>query len=261
MDILQVVNSNRKTGFLTMTSLDRSIQGQIHIQRGEIVHAECGTLSGEDAAYELLALEKGSFVFSPNAVFSARTITRPIQDLVMEAARIADSKNRLFGMFPNQQAVPYFKEKGENKMKGAKLYAEDKDIAQHINGYNDFEEITSASGYKKLAVLQTVAVLKEADKADTVEPLTRVKVVRQKGFFFKSREISVSRSLESAWKKMEPYREGFQKVKITNGKDPVTVSIVRFDDKLNPGEVAIPDAKMLELGLKEGDDLWLKPSA
>jgi hypothetical protein len=261
LDILQVVNSNRKTGFLAMASPDRSLQGVIHVQRGEVIHAECGDSKGEEAAFDLLALEEGSFVFTPNAVFADRTINRPIQDLVMEAARIADSKRRLFGMFPNPRAVPYLKEKGPNQFKGAKLYEEDKAIAQHIDGFRDFEEITSASGYKKLAVLQTAAVLKDADKMDVVEPLTRVKAVKVRGFLFKSRDIAVSRTLEATWRKMEPYREGLQKVKITNGRDLVTVSMVRFDEKLGPGEIAIPDAKMLEMGIKEGDELFLKPSA
>ncbi len=48
--------------------------GVIHFNRGEIVHAECGELVGENAFFNILDWEKGNFASDPQGVSSRRTI-------------------------------------------------------------------------------------------------------------------------------------------------------------------------------------------
>lgn len=260
LDVLQLINSNGKTGKLTMTSKDRSINGFLKIVKGEVYNAECGSLSGEDAAYELLALESGRYAFISEYLMTDRVIHQPFQNLVMEAAKILDSKRRLLSMFPNPHAVPYALEKGENRYKGAKLYAEDKVVAAEIDGYNDFEEITAITGYKHLVVLQTAAVLLEANKIGLVEPRIKAKVEKRRSLFFKAKDIAVSEAVRMLWNGMPPYKGGPDKVKLLDLADRKVLE-VNFDSKLRGNVIAIPEDRFAELGIQEGDEIWLKPSA
>jgi CheY-like chemotaxis protein len=61
--------------------------GVIHFKRGEIVHAECGELIGENALFSILDWEKGNFAADPKGVSSKRTIQTGWQTLLNPCGR------------------------------------------------------------------------------------------------------------------------------------------------------------------------------
>ena len=69
-----------------------SDQGTIYIEDGEIVHAECGTLSGIEAFFTILGWPSGQFETMESPPTSQPTIKEPCQFLLMEAARQADER-------------------------------------------------------------------------------------------------------------------------------------------------------------------------
>ncbi|HVM51404.1 MAG TPA: DUF4388 domain-containing protein [Candidatus Acidoferrum sp.] len=66
------------------------LRGRLYVCEGAIVHAESGSLRGEVALYNLLALRGGEFNLLPFTEPSARTIESPWESLLMEAARLGD---------------------------------------------------------------------------------------------------------------------------------------------------------------------------
>ena len=65
-------------------------QGNIFIHDGDIVHAECGTISGVEAFFAILGWPSGQFDTLEASRIPTRTIKEPYQFLLMEAARMAD---------------------------------------------------------------------------------------------------------------------------------------------------------------------------
>jgi two-component system chemotaxis response regulator CheB len=65
-------------------------QGNIFIQDGDIVHAECGSISGVEAFFAILGWPSGQFDTVDASQVPSRTIREPYQFLLMEAARMAD---------------------------------------------------------------------------------------------------------------------------------------------------------------------------
>jgi two-component system chemotaxis response regulator CheB len=65
-------------------------QGTIHIWDGEIVHAECGNQTGEEAFYAILGWRSGSFETLDGGISEVATIKKGYEFLLMEAARRAD---------------------------------------------------------------------------------------------------------------------------------------------------------------------------
>jgi two-component system, chemotaxis family, protein-glutamate methylesterase/glutaminase len=70
-----------------------SLEGIIYIHDGEIVHASCDAIQGEEAFYAILGWQTGSFETLGSAIVSNRSINKSWQSLLMEAVRRIDEKN------------------------------------------------------------------------------------------------------------------------------------------------------------------------
>jgi two-component system, chemotaxis family, protein-glutamate methylesterase/glutaminase len=68
-------------------------QGTIFIVEGEIVHAACGDIVGEEAFYRILGWQTGSFESIEVSTPPERTIDKNYHFLVMEAARRVDEQD------------------------------------------------------------------------------------------------------------------------------------------------------------------------
>jgi two-component system chemotaxis response regulator CheB len=67
-------------------------QGALYVQDGDIVHAECGMLSGVNAFFTILGWPSGQFETLDAPPITQPTIKEPYQFLLMEAARRADEQ-------------------------------------------------------------------------------------------------------------------------------------------------------------------------
>jgi two-component system chemotaxis response regulator CheB len=64
--------------------------GTIYIQEGEVVHAQCGSLTGIDAFFTILGWQSGQFETMDAVAIDSPTIKEPCQFLLLEAAHQAD---------------------------------------------------------------------------------------------------------------------------------------------------------------------------
>jgi hypothetical protein len=64
--------------------------GKLFIDTGQIVHAQCGELTGEEAFNRLLAMSGGQFNLKPFTEPPARSLSGQWEFLLMEAARQSD---------------------------------------------------------------------------------------------------------------------------------------------------------------------------
>lgn len=71
------------------------IGGTVYLENGEIIHAESGTQTGEEAFYIIAALQGGRIETSQTEKAEQRTIHNNYQYLLMEAARLSDENDRL----------------------------------------------------------------------------------------------------------------------------------------------------------------------
>jgi CheY-like chemotaxis protein len=87
-DILQLECLGNRSSVLEVA--DARNRGRIHVEAGQIVHAVCGTLTGEVALHHLLALRTGTFNLRPFEPPPERTLNGQWEFLLMEAARVRD---------------------------------------------------------------------------------------------------------------------------------------------------------------------------
>src|SRR6185503_5789251 len=90
-DVLQMECLARSSSVLEIST--NQARGSVFVQDGQIVHAQVGELSGEEAFNHLMALAGGNFNLKPFTEPPARTISGSWEFLLMEAARQRDEAN------------------------------------------------------------------------------------------------------------------------------------------------------------------------
>jgi predicted regulator of Ras-like GTPase activity (Roadblock/LC7/MglB family) len=100
-DIIQVKGNNRYSGCLAIEHLGKN--GMIFLREGEVVHAEQGELSGEEAFYAIVGWAGGTFRSEPKVATTSRTINQSLGFLILEAFRRMDESKNISQ--PTQQAV------------------------------------------------------------------------------------------------------------------------------------------------------------
>lgn len=91
-DLMQILFHGRKSGKVSVKSSGR--EGQLHFQEGRMVHAMLDELAGEEAVYEMLAFDEGSFALDPSFQATTTTIQASPEMVILEGLRRLDEKNR-----------------------------------------------------------------------------------------------------------------------------------------------------------------------
>ncbi len=89
-EVIQLLNLNRRTGTL---SIDATHSGRIVFEGGEMIFAEYGNHTGEEAINHLVLEKKGTFRFVPEKADVARNIAGATMNVLLEACRLADESN------------------------------------------------------------------------------------------------------------------------------------------------------------------------
>ncbi len=87
-DLIQMCCLSSAT--ITIRVTKGALQGTIYIWDGEIAHAVCGQVTGEEAFYAILGWKSGGFETLDGGVSEVATIKKSYEFLLMEAARRAD---------------------------------------------------------------------------------------------------------------------------------------------------------------------------
>ncbi|BDV44157.1 PATAN domain GTPase-activating protein [Geotalea uraniireducens] len=87
-DVIQLKGQNRFSGCISVEYQQK--QGMIFFRDGEIIHAEQGGASGNQALYQIICWPGGRFAIQPKVTTTGRTIQQSISYLLLEAHRLMD---------------------------------------------------------------------------------------------------------------------------------------------------------------------------
>ena len=103
VDILQMCCISGRTGKLVF-SRDHH-HGNVYIHKGALKHAECGIYEGEQAVYEIIAWDYGSFRFDEGEFPCPQTIKVGWEHILMEGVRIRDEKKEASGTQDHSELI------------------------------------------------------------------------------------------------------------------------------------------------------------
>ncbi len=92
LDLLQSLEMGRKSCSLAITSNNERCD--MYFSEGQINHATCGNLKGDEAVYKVLTWQTGNFLIDFTGSSPEQTITRSTQGLLMEGLRLVDEANK-----------------------------------------------------------------------------------------------------------------------------------------------------------------------
>ena len=92
LDLLQSLEMGRKSCSLAITSNNERCD--MYFSEGQINHATCGNLKGDEAVYKVLTWQTGNFLIDFTGSSTEQTITRSTQGLLMEDLRLVDEANK-----------------------------------------------------------------------------------------------------------------------------------------------------------------------
>lgn len=149
-DLIQQYCQDQKTARLTIEHEDG--QGLLFFREGGVVHAACPGLSGEQAVYEMLMWEQGTFTMETGVEAPDATITRTWSGLLMEGMRYQDEAR----LKAEQEEARRKAEEEEARLKAEQAEKvqtkEEKDMAENLGDI--LKELAGeVSGYISSAVV------------------------------------------------------------------------------------------------------------
>jgi len=92
LDVIQLKGVGRFSGSISVAG--DALTGLIFFRDGQIIHAEAGSILGEEAFYAIAQRPNATFTLQPNVTTTSHTIHRSWQFLLMESQRIVDEARR-----------------------------------------------------------------------------------------------------------------------------------------------------------------------
>lgn len=136
-DIIQMMSVSSKTGRFALKKGDQA-DGFIYLESGEIVHACCGELVGEEAIYLLAIWDDGSFRFEEGAQTPERSVVKKNTHILMELARKYDEWRVLRKKIPSLGLIPELRSLGNKKVS---FNTQEWNVLSKINGIHSIVRI------------------------------------------------------------------------------------------------------------------------
>lgn len=86
IDVLQLLCNTNKSGELLIS--DGTLEGHVYFMKGRIFYAELGSVSGEDAIYDMIYWEDGFFRFSQGEIPRQDIIASPTNKIISKCQRL-----------------------------------------------------------------------------------------------------------------------------------------------------------------------------
>lgn len=134
VSLLQFPNSSRKTGMLTVITMDG--KAEFYYRKGELVHARYGKKTGSDVLVDIVDWTEGQFTFEPGLEPEETTIKDDLHHVLMWALKERDERK---------------KDQDENGIAPVEL---DADLSRRLD-----ELMKSASGIEYICVVTTLGQL------------------------------------------------------------------------------------------------------
>ena len=253
-DVLRLFASGRKTGLLTATAEGR--EALVRLDRGALVHAVCGRLTGEAAVLDLFGWTQGQLTFVPDDKTVDPNVTGSLETLIEEGLREGPLVHRQNAFFTSERLVFQMARRppdGAICTMGTTEWA----VLRVLDGHKELREVIAATGLDRLQVQRVLFALTDAGFLEKLELHRTLRAQALARFGAAGAEVDAK--LEEEWRRSMRFTEGVLRVEIRAGRDRSTTLVVAF----RPGlarNIGLPKATLAEIGLKEGDEVSVRPA-
>lgn len=256
-DVLRLFASSKKTGLLTASGLGGR-ETLIRFQKGVVVHASAGRLQGDDAVLDLFGWPEGQLTFVPEEKVVTPNVAHGVEVLVLEGAREGGVFHRMHELISTdrvsfQLAQPASEEAlctfGPPQWK----------VLCRVDGVRDVRDLVEGSDLPRNDVLRLLFDLTEAGFLEKVDSQKTLRAQVQ-GRFGKGEAAEVDERLRQDWGRLTRFTRGVLTIEVRTFARRGSVLPVAFRTGLGR-DVHLPRAVFAEIGLREGEDVFVRPVA
>ena len=253
-DVLRLFASGRRTGLLTATAVGR--EALVRLEKGALVHAVCGRLAGEGAVLDLFGWTEGQLTFVPDEKTVEPNVTTPLEALIDEGLREGPLLHRMNSFFTSERLVFQM---AKHPPEGAicTIGTTEWAVLRVLDGQKELREVIAAAGLERPEVQRVLFALCDEGFVEKIELHRTLRVQALSRFGAAGAEVDAK--LEEEWRQSVRFAEGVLRVEIRAGRDRNATLVVAY----RPGlarNVGLPKATLAELGLKEGDEVSVRPA-
>lgn len=103
IDLVQSLEMGRKSCALTLTNVEEKCE--LYFTEGQVIHAEYGSWTGDEAVFQVLRWTEGNFQVDFDKKTAKQTTTLNTQGLLMEGLRLLDEAKRDAGQGEEEEDV------------------------------------------------------------------------------------------------------------------------------------------------------------
>jgi hypothetical protein len=234
-DVLRLFASSKKSGLITASG-PGGRQTLIRFQKGLVVHASAGRLQGDDAVMDLFGWPEGQLTFvREGGVFHRMQELIPTDRVSFQLAQPA-SEGALCTFGPPQWKV-----------------------LCRVDGVRDVRDLVEGSDLPRNDVLRLLFDLTEAGFLEKVDSQKTLRAQVQ-GRFGKGEAAEVDERLRQDWGRLTRFTRGVLTIEVRTFARRGSVLPVAFRAGLGR-DVHLPRAVFAEIGLREGEDVFVRPVA
>ena len=254
-DVLRVFAASRKTGVLTMTAPGR--QAVFHLQKGALVHASSGRLTGDEAVLDVFGWKDGSLSFGANEQAALHNVTRSVDALVIEGLRVGDTVHRMQELIPSDRVSFQMSAGPSDPEARYSVGGAEWRVLRHLDGLRDVREVMEAARLPKAEVMKVLFEMAQAGFLERVEPQKSLRVQAQ-GMFGKDAAEVDERVLED-WRRITRCASGVQRIELRSLSGRIGHLPVVFRAGLIR-DIHLPRPVLISLSLREGEELFVRPA-
>jgi len=255
-DVLRLFSQGRKSGRLMATNEES--QTTLRFDKGSLVHAHAAgrRLEGEEAVLDLFGWHEGQLTFIPEESTVTPNVRRSLDQLVEEGVRAGEAFHRMLALVPNDRVVFQLATPADDAPP-ASVMPRDFRVLRLLDGSRDVRELVEATRLTRAEVLRVLFELAERGYVERVEAVRSLRAVPQGLFGKETAEIDTR--IEEEWKRLLRYGHGVLRVEVRGGPASRAASLPASFRSGLIREVQLPRSVLSELGLREGEDVQVKP--
>jgi len=255
-EVLRVLGSGRNTGLLTVQ--DGTRQAHLQLERGRIVYAAAGRFQGRDAVLDLFGWKNGQMNFLAGEPSLAPNVEEPTDKLIAEARRSGETFHRMQEVITSERLVFQWSAGPKDEEARVSLGAAEWAVLRALDGIRDVREVIELSRLSRGEGMRILFELIEAGFVERAE-IPRALRVQAHGRFGKD-VAEADEHMLIDWRRNLRFGHGVFRIEVRASSGAHVGVPVAFRGGLGR-EIALPRPVIGELGVAEGDEVFVRPIA
>ena len=256
-DVLRLFASSKKTGLLSASG-PGGRETLVRIQKGVVVHASAGRLQGEDAVLDLFGWPEGQLTFVAEEKVVTPNVAHGVDVLVLEGEREGAAFHRLQELIPSDR-VSFQLAQPTSEGALCSFGPPQWKVLCRVDGVRDVRDLVEGSDLPRHDVLRLLFDLTEAGFLEKVDSQKTLRAQTQ-GRFGKGEAAELDERLRQDWGRLTRFPRGVLTIEVRTFARRGSVLPVSFRAGLGR-DVHLPRAVFAEIGLREGEDVFVRPVA